>query len=112
MNPLGYMSSSSLSDLPPDAKTIARSRIANRRVILNVGGHKEEVLWATLSRVPHSRLGKLRLATTHEDIMKVCDDYSLAENTYFFDRHPRSFSTVLNFIRTGKLHLVDVSNLV
>lgn len=106
---LGYMSSS-MSNLPPDPKTIARSRASNRRVTINVGGQREEVLWATLARVPHSRLGKLKQATTHEAIMQICDDYSLSDNTYFFDRHPKSFSSVLNFYRTGHLHLVDVSN--
>jgi hypothetical protein len=78
-----------------------------KRCIINVGGVKHEILWKTLERLPKSRLGKLRYASTLDNIYDICDDFDLDENEYFFDRNPRSFSSVLNFFRTGKLHLVE-----
>merc|ERR1719242_1891494 len=91
----------------PDPFIISKSRQLNKRVTLNVGGVRHEVLWRMLEQVPLSRLGLLARATTHNDILKLCSDYSLVDNEFFFDRHPRSFNTILNFYRTGKLHIAD-----
>merc|ERR1719347_1507675 len=67
----------------------------------------EEVLWKMLEQIPNSRLGLLSKACSHSEILSLCADYSLVDNEFFFDRHPRSFNTILNFYRTGKLHVAD-----
>jgi len=90
-----------------DAALVRRLR-SSRRVVLNVGGVRHETLWRTLERMPHSRLGRLRrCATDGDSLSSLCDDFDPTTMEFFFDRHPRAFSSVLNFYRTGKLHLVD-----
>ena len=111
---LGREAESPHSDTPllpeisaPDPFIISKSRQLNRRVTLNVGGVRHEVMWRMLEQIPQSRLGQLCRANTDSDILQLCSDYSILDNEYFFDRHPRSFNTILNFYRTGKLHVAD-----
>lgn len=64
-------------------------------------------MWKTLERLPRSRLGRIRYATCFREIMDLCDDIKLDENEIYFDRHASSFASILQFYRTGKLHLTD-----
>ncbi|XP_023334049.1 uncharacterized protein LOC111705652 isoform X2 [Eurytemora carolleeae] len=91
----------------PDPFIIQKSRQLNKRVTLNVGGERHEVLWSTLQQMPQTRLGKLSRASSHEEILTLADFYSIIDNEFFFDRHPRSFKTILNYYRTGRLHIID-----
>ncbi|KAJ8387956.1 hypothetical protein AAFF_G00148900 [Aldrovandia affinis] len=74
---------------------------------LNVGGFKQQVEHSTLLRFPHTRLGRLLSCCSEDAILELCDDYSVADKEYYFDRNPRFFRYVLNFYHTGKIHLME-----
>lgn len=70
-------------------------------------------MWRTLARFPRTRLG--RLAQIHQSTNSfssnehhhLYDDYNPSTDEYYFDRNPHTFLSILNYYRTGKLHLID-----
>ncbi|XP_030644326.1 potassium voltage-gated channel subfamily G member 2 [Chanos chanos] len=74
--------------------------------IINVGGIKYRIPWATLAEFPLTRLGKLRSCSNREEILDVCDDYDACRNEFFFDRSPSAFRSIVTFLAAGKLRLL------
>ncbi|XP_076352662.1 potassium voltage-gated channel protein Shab-like [Tachypleus tridentatus] len=94
-------------DLSPNDSVADLTETKNHRVTLNAGGVKHQVMWNTLKRFPQTRFGRLRLCRDPEEFEKYCDEYNPDENEFFFDHSPASFTSIINFYRTGKFHLVD-----
>ena len=86
-----------------DAAPTACSNIDDT-IIINVGGVRHEVLRDTLQRIPDTLLSSTDNVQNH---------YRFSAKEYFFDRHPQVFSAILNYYRTGELHLPsDVCNVL
>ncbi|XP_071022738.1 voltage-gated potassium channel regulatory subunit KCNG1-like [Oncorhynchus clarkii lewisi] len=100
-----YKRAQLLPEDPDHLLTNSTSLSAARKLhaIINVGGLRYQLPWTTLEDFPLSRLGQLRLCSSFDEIMCVCDDYDIASNEYFFDRSPCAFRTILTFLRAGKL---------
>ena len=58
-----------------------------------------------MEQLPQTRLGRLQQVRTVDEMFKYCDDYYPDQNEFKFQRGPRNFDCVINFLRTGLLHL-------
>ncbi|CAG5119046.1 unnamed protein product, partial [Candidula unifasciata] len=72
-----------------------KNRNIRETVIINVGGQIFETYKSTLTR--------LRTPVFHSDTLELY--YRKSHKDYFFDRDPSAFGSILNFLRTGELHI-------
>ncbi|XP_041366712.1 uncharacterized protein LOC121381460 [Gigantopelta aegis] len=70
--------------------------ISNEVVCFNIGGTRFETYRNTLHRLPNSPLANEELLQKH---------YRENHKDYFFDRDPDVFKAIMNYLRTGELHL-------
>ena len=90
--------------------------LPSEKVVLNVGGSKFEILRKTLLSVKYGRIWKLINTFKQHELADLCDDFNTELNEFFFDRDPTLFNYILNYYRTGKLHVseslcpVDLNN--
>ena len=84
------------------AKCSNSSLLAKRKdkVVVNVGGQRHVTYRSTLRNVPDTRLSWLADGSAVHSA-----DYDKETGEFFFDRHPVVFSHILNYYRTGKLHV-------
>lgn len=62
--------------------------------------------WAALARCPLARLERLRACRGHDELLRVCDDYDVSRDEFFFDRSPCAFRAIVALLRAGKLRLL------
>ncbi|KAI7806997.1 putative potassium voltage-gated channel subfamily V member 1 [Triplophysa rosa] len=72
--------------------------------IINVGGSRYILSLELLASYPETRLGKLALST-RDSALDLCDDADFIENEFFFDRNSQTFQYIINFYKTGHLHV-------
>ena len=80
----------------------------NERITLNAMGTKVVISLDKLKIFEKtSRLGKLYRfrSLNQEELTKICDDYDLKTNEFFFDRDASVLRTILNYAITGEVHL-------
>ena len=77
----------------------------NEHVSINVGGTLFKTRKSTLRNVPETKLSNLD---------EKCSNYDSMLDEYFFDRNPFLFSYILDYYRTGTMHLPNkvCSNLI
>ncbi|XP_062969202.1 potassium voltage-gated channel subfamily G member 4 [Cynocephalus volans] len=78
-----------------------------KEILVNVGGRRYLLPWSTLDQFPLSRLSKLRLCRSYEEITQLCDDYDEDSQEFFFDRSPSAFGVIVSFLAAGKLALLQ-----
>uniref|UniRef100_A0A8C4X497 Potassium voltage-gated channel subfamily V member 2 n=1 Tax=Erpetoichthys calabaricus TaxID=27687 RepID=A0A8C4X497_ERPCA len=79
----------------------------NGMLNINVGGKTYKIAYKIAARYPKTRIGRLATYTDQSRKLALCDDYTVKNNEYFFDRDPDIFHYVFNFYRTGVLWIKD-----
>lgn len=92
--------------LPGPAEPPGGGGARARHVIINVGGCRVRLAWAALARCPLARLERLRACRGHDELLRVCDDYDVSRDEFFFDRSPCAFRAIVALLRAGKLRLL------
>ncbi|GCB83252.1 hypothetical protein scyTo_0023554 [Scyliorhinus torazame] len=72
--------------------------------IINVGGSRFILSRETLLSHPETRLGKLAMSE-QDSVLELCDDANFVDNEYFFDRSSQTFKYIINYYKTGRLHV-------
>lgn len=92
-------------DGPEAPSTEDRTR-QQQSIKVNIGGKVFYIPRVCAVKYPQTRIGSLALCRDRTKLYKLCDDYSLCKNEFFFDRDPAFFHHVSHFYTSGVLWIV------
>ena len=76
--------------------------------MINLSGRDFTTKLKNLQKLPASRLGKISLASSSEEILSLCDGYLPGQTpVFFFFRNHQHFQTILDIYRNSQLHLPE-----
>lgn len=77
-----------------------------KSININVGGKVFHIPKHCAIKYPQTRIGSLALCRDRTKFFKLCDDYSVRKNEFFFDRDPAFFHHISHFYTSGVLWIV------
>lgn len=90
----------------PEAPSTEDRAQQQQSINVNVGGKVFHIPRVCAVKYPQTRIGSLALCGDKTKLFKLCDDYSLRKNEFFFDRDPAFFHHVSHFYTSGVLWIV------
>lgn len=88
---------------PPDGEVILEKQ---QSININVGGKIFHIPKKCAVKYPQTRIGSLALCSDRAKFFKLCDDYSVRKDEFFFDRNPAFFHHIFHFYTSGVLWIV------
>ena len=81
-----------------------------KSVIISIAGREFRTKMKNLQRYPKSRLGKVALAKSKEEVTELCDGFIPGNPpVIFFYRNPVAFRTILDIYRRREVHICEQS---
>jgi len=77
----------------------------NSKIKLNVDGAVFYCSRRDLRKYPDTRLGKLVESSAISEILQICDGYTASNNEFLFNKRNANLPDILEFYRTGNLHI-------
>ncbi|KAM7387998.1 hypothetical protein PAMP_024202 [Pampus punctatissimus] len=97
---------SSLENLDSPREKVKEKPKQQLSINVNVGGKVFHIPKKCAIKYPHTRIGTLALCRDQAKLLKLCDDYSVRKNEFFFDRDPAFFHHICHFYTSGVLWVI------
>lgn len=92
--------------IKPEFPKVTDKLEEQQSININVGGKVFYIPKMCAVKYPQTRIGSLALCRERAKLFKLCDDYSVGKNEFFFDRDPAFFHYIFHFYTSGVLWII------